>query len=572
MNRDAWRVGPGCETGPVMPHPRMPDIVYGSCKGQFGVMDMRTGQEKNYWIGGQSLYGNPATDLIYRMQRVSPMATSPHDPDVLYYGSQYVHRTRDNGVTWERISPDLTAKPECCQGASGEPITRDVTGEEFYSTLYAIAESPLERGVIWTGSNDGPFNVTRDNGKTWTNVTPKDLPPGGRVQYIDPSPHRKGSAYYAVYRYLLGDYQPYLYRTDDYGKTWTRLTDGKNGIPADWPTRVVREDPDREGLLYAGTEFGMFVSFDNGGHWQPFQLNLPNVPVTDIKLHHGDLVVATQGRSFWILDNISPLHELTAQSSTSAVHLYKPRDGYRTRVSPTLLGPAIEYYLPSAPTGPVSVEILDDKGTVMNSYSSDTPAPSGGRGRGAAAAAGDEDQGEQEGGAGRGRFAPPPRVAKELGVNRFVWDVRQRNGVTLPPGRYEARLKVGDATATQPFNVLIDPRVVESGVTVADLREQYDHNLRMRALIDGVNQLIARVRSEQAKAHDPRLDAVAAKLLTEPVRYGKPGLQAQITYLAGETATVDQKVGRDAIERYGVLKKELDAVRAELDQITGHVQ
>ena len=322
-----------------------PDIVYGSCKGQYGVMNLKTGQEKSYWIGAQSLYGNPASDLIYRMQRVSPMATSPHDPDVLYYGSQYVHRTRDKGVTWEKISPDLTAHPECCQGASGEPITRDVTGEEFYSTLYAITESPLEKGVIWTGSNDGPFYVTRDNGKKWTNVTPKDLPPGGRVQYIEASPHRKGSAYFAVYRWLLGDYQPYIYRTNDYGNTWTRLTDGKNGIPADWPTRVVREDPDREGLLYAGTEFGMFISFDNGAHWQSFQLNLPNVPVSDIKVHHKDLIVSTQGRAIWILDNLTSLHQLSSQMKTSEIYLFKPRDGYRTRVSPAVLGPVVEYYL-----------------------------------------------------------------------------------------------------------------------------------------------------------------------------------------------------------------------------------
>jgi len=263
-----WRGGPGCETGPIMPFPKDPDIVYGSCKGQYGVMDLRTGQEENYWIGAQSLYGNPSSDLIYRFQRVSPMAVSPHDPDVLYYGSQFLHRTRDKGVTWEKISPDLTADPPCCQGPSGEPITRDVTGEEFYSTLYAITESPLERGVIWTGSNDGPFHVTRDNGKTWKDVTPKDLQTGGRVQYIEASPHRRGSAYFAVYRYLLGDFAPYIYKTDDYGATWKRLTDGTNGIPADTPTRVVREDPDREGLLYAGTEFGMYISFDNGAHWQ----------------------------------------------------------------------------------------------------------------------------------------------------------------------------------------------------------------------------------------------------------------------------------------------------------------
>src|SRR5580765_76870 len=316
-----WQRGPGCETGPIMPYPGNPEIVYGSCKGQYGVMDLKTGQERPYWVGAQSLYGNPASDLIYRFQRVSPMATSPHDPSVLYYGSQYLHRTRDKGVTWEKISPDLTAHPACCQGLSAEPITRDVTGEEFYSTLYAIAESPVEKGVIWTGSNDGPFHITRDNGKTWSNITPRDLPPGGRVQYIDPSPHRKGSAYYAVYRWLLGDYQPYIYRTDDYGKTWVRLSDGKNGIPADWPTRVVREDPDREGLLYAGTEFGMFISFDNGAHWQPFQLNLPNVPITDIKMHHKDLVVSTQGRAIWILDDVTPLHQIAAQTASSAAVL-----------------------------------------------------------------------------------------------------------------------------------------------------------------------------------------------------------------------------------------------------------
>src|SRR4030095_7200969 len=324
-----WRSGPGCETGPIMPHPRDPNIVYGSCKGQYSWMNLKTGQQKSYWIGAQALYGNPASDLILRFQRVSPMATSPHEPDVLYYGSQHLHRTRDKGATWETISPDLTANDPCCQGVSGEPITRDVTGEECYSTLYAITESPLERGLIWTGANDGVFALTRDNGKTWAKVTPKDLPPGGRVQWIEASPHRRGSAYFAVYRYLLGDYSPYLYRTDDYGTTWNRLTDGKNGIPADWPTRVVREDPDREGLLYAGTEFGMFISFDNGKHWQSFQLNLPNVPVSDIKVHHKDLIVSTQGRAICILDNITALHQLSSPVKSSDVYLFKPRDGYR---------------------------------------------------------------------------------------------------------------------------------------------------------------------------------------------------------------------------------------------------
>jgi len=575
--RDDWRGGPGCETGPIIPHPQNPEIVYGSCKGQYSVMNLKTGQEKNYWIGGQSLYGNPARDLIYRMQRVSPMALSPHDPDVLYYGSQFVHRTRDKGVTWEKISPDLTAHPDCCQGASGEPITRDVTGEEFYSTLYAITESALEKGVIWTGANDGPFYVTRDNGRTWTNVTPRDMEPGGRVQYIEASPHRKESAYYAVYRYLLGDYRPYIYATDDYGKTWRRLTDGSNGIPADTPTRVVREDPDREGLLYAGTEFGMYISFDNGAHWQSFQLNLPNVPITDIKVHHKDLVVATQGRAFWILDNVTALHQLTARTTATDVRLYKPRDGYRTRIAPAVLGPNIDYYLPGAPAGSVTIDILDSTGSVLSSYSSDASASGGrgGRGRGAGVEAGSDDP-DAAPALGRGRGGFVPRATKTEGVNRFVWDVRQQAGILAPPGSYQARLKVGTTTQTQPLTVLIDPNVAADGVTVADLKEQYEHNLRMRQLVSDANQLAARVRDAQARAKGEsgpgsralQVDAIAAKLFTEPVRYGKPGLQAHITYLAGMTTGADQKIGRDALERYATLRKDLDALSAELDKIT----
>ena len=573
--------GPGCETGPIMPHPKDPNIVYGSCKGQFGVMDLRTGQEKQYWIGGQSLYGNSGKDLILRFQRVSPMAVSPHDPDVLYYGSQHVHRTRDKGVTWEKISPDLTAFPDCCQAPSGEPITRDVTGEEFYSTLYAITEAGNERGVIWTGANDGPFHVTRDNGKTWTNVTPKDLPTGGRVQWIDASPHRRGSAYFAVYRYLLGDYAPYIYKTDDYGKSWTRLTDGRNGIPADTPTRVVREDPNREGLLYAGTEFGIYISFDNGGRWQPFNLNLPQVPITDLKLHKKDLVVTTQGRGFWILDNVTPLHQITPAITTTVAHLYKPRDGYRTRVSANLLGPSIDYYLPASHSGPVTIEILDAAGGVTSSYNSEAVA-GGGRGRGgrgaatgsAPAAPGTtamttsmEPPDPETSGGGRGRGGPPPRVTKDGGHNRFVWNAQTSAGLAAVPGPYQARVKAGEWTATEPFTLLIDPRVAAGGVTPADLKEQFDHNVRVRELSARAGQLLTRVRGAMAgdAAKSATARAIYEQLVNTPegVRYNKPGLQAHIQYLSGMTTGADQKIGRDAIERYQVLKKELEALEAK---------
>jgi hypothetical protein len=333
----------------------------------------------------------------------------------------------------------------------------------------------------------------------------------------------------------------------------------------------VREDPAREGLLYAGTEFGMFISFDNGAHWQPFQLNLPNVPVTDIKIHHNDLIVSTQGRAFWIMDNISSLRELSPEITSTAPHLFKPRDGYRTRTAPANLGPQIDYYLPSS-SSPVTVEILDAKGAVMNSYSSETTAPERPT-RGDAGPSDDPDAPSAR------RFGPPPpRVTKNAGMNRVVWDLRNKDGVTVPPGQYQARVKIGATTQTQSFNVLIDPRVAADGVTVADLQEQYEHNMRMRALVNGVNRLVARVREAQNKTPaaangdgdtSARLKAIAAKLLTEPVRYGKPGLQAHITYLAGMTANVDQKIGHDAIERYAVLKKEFDTISAEVDQLLG---
>jgi photosystem II stability/assembly factor-like uncharacterized protein len=585
----ALRDGPGCETGPIMPHPKNPNVVYGSCKGQYSWMNLVTGQEKQYWIGAQSLYGNAGRDLILRFQRVSPMATDPFDPEVLYYGSQHVHRTRDKGVTWETISPDLTANPDCCQGASGEPITRDVTGEEFFSTLYAITPSPLERGVIWTGANDGPFHITRDNGKTWKNITPKDLPDKGRVAWIDASPHRPGSAYYAVYRYLLGDYAPYIYKTDDYGTTWTRVTTGKNGIPADTPTRVVREDPGRAGLLYAGTEFGIYVSFDDGAHWQPLQLNLPNVPINDIRVYKNDLIIATQGRALWSLDNVTALQQMTPQVSAANVHLFKPRDGYRTRVSPGTLGPTLDYYLPAVPAGPVTIEILDAGGkTVLNRYSSDAPAGGGragrggrgGRGGGRGAGGGDPDDPDTAMMAGRTRGGAAAVamnvVTKNVGLNRFVWDVQHENGLVLPPATYQARLTVNGQASTQPFNVLIDPNLADEGMTAADLQQLYDHNLRARELNQRATALAGRVRQalQQAQAGSDKAKLVALtevgdQLLTPSIRYSKPGLQSHISYLAGMTGRVDQKVGKDALDRYEVLKKELDALEASFNKIMG---
>ena len=281
-----------------------------------------------------NLYGHNPRDLEFRFQRVVPVHVSPHDPDKVYHGSQYVHVSTNGGRRWETISPDLTAFTPETQVVSGHPITIDVTGEEHFAVLYDIQESVLEPGVIWAGANDGPVHVTRDGGAGWTDVTPPGIGPYGRVQNIEVSHHEPAKAYVAILRYQLGDFAPYAYRTEDYGATWTRITTGENGVPGDHPVRVVREDPDREGLLYLGTEFGMFISFDDGGAWQPFQLNLPVTPVTDVKVVYGDLVLSTMGRGFWIMDNLTPLHELDDRVAGAGAHLYEIRDAYRLRSSP----------------------------------------------------------------------------------------------------------------------------------------------------------------------------------------------------------------------------------------------
>ncbi len=591
---DEWRSGPGCETGPVIPHPTNPDTVYGSCKGQFSRKSMRSGQEWQSWVGAESLYGQGGATLIYRFQRVSPMEISPFNPRVIYYGSQHVHRSVDEGITWEKISPDLTAFPPGePQLPSGAPITLDVTGEETYSTLYSIRESPVQKGVIWTGANDGPFHVSVDDGKTWTNITPKDLPPGGRVQTVEPSPHRAGTAYYAVYRFLLGDFAPYIYRTDDFGKTWTKLTPGTNGIAADEPTRVVREDPTRPKLLYAGTEFGMYISFDDGGHWQRFQQNLPNTPVTDIKFtnRNTDMVMSTMGRSFWVLDNLTPLHQLSETVASSAVTLFKPRDAVRGpgggrggRGAQYLPGGAmIDYYLATAPQGDIRLDVLDSAGRVVRTISSGAAAAE----RPVAEAVPDDDEGG--GGGGRGGGAAP-RIPKAAGLNRFIWDLRYPgpwqsaartegpNGPLAPPGRYQVRLTAGNAVQTQPLRVVSDERVVKDGVTLANLRALFAHNMQVRDMVSDANRTVARIRATQARLRGAtgaaadtlrQIDALAAQMITPSIRYSKPELQTQITYLYSMTGQADQRVPKDAADRYLVLRKQLNDIQAALTRLLG---
>jgi hypothetical protein len=600
-----WTQGPGCETGPIIPKPGDPTIVYGSCKGEFSRMNMTVGQEQQRWVHPQNRYGHAARDLKFRFQRVSPMEVSPHDPRVIYYGSQFVHRTRDEGVTWETISPDLTAHEADKQGVSGEPITRDITGEEMYSTLYALRESPLEAGVLWAGSNDGPVHVSRDAGRTWKNVTPKDLPPGGRVQNIDVSVHRRGSAFIAVYRYLLDDWQPYLYRTDDYGATWRRLADGKNGIPADFPVRVVREDPAREGLLYAGTEFGLFVSFDAGQHWQRFQQNLPVTPVTDIRIHHQDLVLSTMGRSFWIFDNVTPLRQvaaaiarMTASAPPAASASVKPQGGERGWKSGLLdLGDAwrmrypasgtrpdqpqypapgaqIDYFLAAPSPGEVVIDILDAAGTLVRSYSSAAGSPQAPAER--ADTPPDEESPRRGGG-------PPVRLATGVGLHRFAWDLRlgtgeARRGGGGPmslPGKYVVRLTTGDLTETKPLELRLDPRVVADGVTQADLEEQLTLLLRVQAatsdarataatIAASIDRLSAQPGNDAAVA---RLRALRGRIVTAPGAYPQPMLLDQLSSIARMAGSADQKVGRSVFDYIEELRTQLADIQASLARI-----
>ncbi len=600
----AFTQASGCETGGIMPTPDG-KIVWGACKGELERYNVESGQVQGRWIYPQNRYGHAPNDIKYRFPRQTVVYVSPHDPHTVYQASHVLHRSSDEGVTWQVISPDLTAHEPQYQVVPGSPITRDVTGEEVYSSIYAMDESPLDPGVLWVGANDGPVNVTRDGGKTWTNVTPKDIAPGGRVQNIDASHLRRGSAYVAIYRYLREyDMKPYIYKTDDYGKTWKKLTDGTNGIPNDSPTRVVREDPEVAGLLYAGTEFGAYVSFDDGAHWQTLQQNLPATPVTDIRIHRGDLVISTMGRAFWIMDDsVALLRQLArsvGQRSTttttapaldlSAPALVQPRPTVRFRsgggrgggISPQFpaSAAAIDYILPAGFAGPVSIDITDANGRAVRTISS---TARGGRGRGGAEESDDPEAQPR----GRGFQAP---LTVKPGHNRYMWDYRWTGNVPAAPGRYSVKLTAGNVTRTATLELSVDPRVLKDGVTNADLVAQQDFLLKLRDTIAEANQARAKVQQamQQAGVQPPpspgpgesttdliarlqqqgtaasRLQALWARLVTAPGTYEQGMLIDQLQNIMRAESGADQKVGQESVRRFDDLVKELHAIEAEI--------
>lgn len=577
----------GCETGPAVPKPGNHNIVYANCKGRFFVFDKRIGTEKGYYIGASNIYGHNPRDLRYRFQRVSPIHVSPHNPDVVYMASQYVHRTMNDGQTWETISPDLTANEPDKQVISGSPITRDITGEEFYSTIYSLRESPVQAGVIWSGSNDGPVYVTQDNGESWQNVTPRGLPEGGRVDSVEPSPHDAAKAYIAVLRYQLGDWSPYIYKTDNFGRSWDLLTNGRNGMPLHMPTRVVREDPVKPGLLYAGTDSGMYVSLDDGQNWREFQQNLAVTPVTDLKIVYGDLAISTMGRSFWVLDNITTLRQDAFLEQGDNALLFKPKDTVRFRdvfdrvrnedmSVPDYPPPAvvIDYYIPESNDADVRIDILDTSGAIVNSYT--------------VAEENEEENGtETVADMSMNQFTviSNESISAEPGMHRFRWDMkhtgawhededeRHKNGPLAKPGTYTVRLTVGGATSEQSFELETDPRVLAQGTTEADINAQVDMQLAIVAMLSEARQLaksLSDEKDELEKKADSRSDAEDARLASvsstlEQLKdadyaYPQPMLVNQIAYLLNMISTADQAPGGEAEARFTEMNRQLRAV------------
>ncbi len=480
-----WEPTAGGESAHIAPNPVNPDIVYGgSYDGFLSRVDHKNKQMRLVDVWPDNPMGHGAEDMKYRFQWNFPIFFSPHDPNKLYTTSNHVHVSTNEGQSWEIISPDLTRNDPATLGPSGGPITKDNTAVEYYGTIFAAVESPHEAGVIWVGSDDGLVHITRDGGKNWQNITPAGMPEWMLVNSIEIDPFNKGGLYLAGTRYKMGDNQPYLYKTKDYGQTWTKIT---NGIPHNEFTRVVRADPRRQGLLYAGTEKGMYISFDDGASWSSFQLNLPIVPITDLAIKNDNLIAATQGRAFWIIDDLTPLHQLNNQVANSNYHLFNPMPSYRMaaggRGRPSKVagenhpgGVMVYYYLKSVnDSSKISLEFMEADGTVIKTFSSTAKKPQ-------------------------------KKLAAKEGLNRFVWNMRYEDAesfdglimwwasVTGPmakPGNYKVKLTVEGQSMEAPFEILPDPRAT---ATPADYAAQFDFLIKVRDKLSETHEAIKQIR------------------------------------------------------------------------------
>ena len=566
----------GCETGPAVPKPGNHNTVYANCKGRFSVFNKSTGVERSYYVGAANIYGHNPGDLKYRFQRVAPIHVSPHNPDVVYHGSQFLHKTSNDGLHWETISPDLTAFEADKQVISGSPITRDITGEEYYSALYSIRESPIQEGLIWTGSNDGVVSLTRDGGKTWKNVTPKRMPKGGRVESIEPSHFDPAKAYIAVDRHLLGDEKPYVYKTSNYGRTWELITTATNGISPGYNTRVLREDPVRAGLLFAGTEFGLFVSFDDGKTWKSFQQNLPVVPITDLKIFRGDLVLSTMGRGFWILDDITALRQKAINLKSSTPKVFKPNTTIRYRYPKVRSGGSfpryprtavvVDYYIPKGSASSVQLTFKNTKGETVAIISSDKNQQN--------KTTVVEDMNLSQ----IFRYVDQ-RLESKPGLYRYRWNMRQkgvwdknsrrsfRNGPLVPPGNYSVTLTVAGKSYMESFEIKMDPRVENEGITLADIQQQISMQQKVMDLLSDAkqfqNQLEKKLRrlKDQKSAKANAMKKVLKALKNEKGAYPQQMLLSQISYLYGMISGADQLPGKEAMDRYEELKNQLNSLQ-----------
>jgi photosystem II stability/assembly factor-like uncharacterized protein len=531
-----WVEAGGGESGYIASRADDPDVVYA---GSYGALltrkDLRTGLTRNINPWPDNPMGHSAIDLKYRFQWTYPIVLSPFNPNVLYATSNYVHRTTNDGQSWEIISPDLTRHDPKTLGPSGGPLTKDQTSVEYYAVIFAFAESPKQRGVLWAGSDDGFIHVSRDNGASWQNVTPKDMAIYTRVSLIEPSRYNAGTAYVAANRFQLDDMKPYLWKTADFGRSWARIDAGID--PTEF-TRAIREDDERQGQLYVGTERGVWFSHDDGASWQRLQLNLPPVPVHDLAVKDGDLIAATHGRSFWVIDDISALRQVTPAITQKDAHLFKPRDAYRVSFgggrggggggggAPAPAGPPVHPVAASPAGGPVVsywlktrgrevvLEFSDANGKLIRSFTSKqdsaTAADSIARG-GKPADPTAQPPGEDDGPV----RTPPPRVANKAGINNFAWNMRYPDASTFeglimwaggtqgpvaPPGTYKVRMIVdGRPVGTETFALKKDPR---TKVTQADLLTQFEFLQQVRTRLTEANDAVKTIRWVKSQLDD----------------------------------------------------------------------
>ncbi len=521
---DWYDVGGG-ESGWIAPSPKDSEIVFaGSYDGLITRYDHHTGQLRDVNPYPDNPMGWGPADIKYRFQWNFPLVYSPHDKDTLYSAANVLFKTTNEGQSWQIISPDLTRNDKSKQGSSGGPITKDNTSIEYYDTIFTVMESPVQAGTIWVGTDDGLVQMTRDGGKNWSNVTPPSsmMPEWIQINSLEAGAFDAGTAYVAATMYKYDDYKPYLYKTTDYGKTWKKIT---NGIPDGAFTRVIREDPNKRGLLYAGTETGIYVSFDDGSNWQSLQFNLPVTPVTDLAIHkrEKELVAATQGRSFWIFDDLPVLHQMMDAggfSAASQTKLFKPKEAYRWaggggfNLPPTATigknpanGVVVYYSLKAKPTTDLVLEFLDPNGKSINKFTTRLPRPG-------AQGSGPSDQ-PQAGGGDEGFFGgAPARATTDVGLNRFVWDMRytdatrfpgmilwagQTQGPKIVPGNYQVKLTVDGQTLTESFEVKSDPRL---STTAADYAKQLDLSLKIRDKLTETHNAIIQIRDVKKQIDD----------------------------------------------------------------------